>query len=150
MEGYTPQFRALRTPEGDFHAEFTTTNQKTRKYVRELSRAHPNETLVASFVAKFSVDRQSLWSMWKRSLPGHLQPIVISVKAVHRGPSLSESGSTDFSSFLSLVRETDRRNRRRLDGLVAAMPGDSEVEDCRVGICECLYSLNAALERLEG
>jgi len=149
MEGYTPQFRALNTAEGDFHAEFTTTNQKTRGYVRTLSQAHPNAEVVASFVSKFNDDRKSLWSLWKRSLPDHLKPIVVSVREAHHGTGLLESGSADFRSFLSLVQETGRRNRLRLDDLVAAMPKDTAVEDCRVGICASLDSLSVAQERLD-
>ena len=148
MKGYTPRLRALGTAEGDFHAGFTTVNSRTRGYARRLSLAHPHNPLVFSFVSRFTDDRKSLWTMWKRALPDHLKPEILSVKEAHRGPGLTESGSAEFGEFLSLVRATGRRTRRRLDDLIRAMPGDPAVEDCLAGICECLDNLNAVQEQL--
>lgn len=61
MAGYTPQLRGLGTTEGEFHAEFTTTNAKTRQYARELHAVHPEHRAVQSFVSAFTSDREALW-----------------------------------------------------------------------------------------
>ena len=147
MPGYTPQFRGLGTPEGEFHAEFTSSNAKTRQYARELSAAHPEHRAVQSFVAAFTTDRESLWETWKRTLPAHLRPIVLSVTDTHHGPALHESGSAEYRTFLTLVQAVARRTRRRLDDLVAAVPGDSSVSDCCSKFTAQLDALEVALDR---
>lgn len=150
MAGYTPQFRALGTVEGDFHAEFTTVHARTRELVRKLEAAHPTSAAVSGFVKAFTADRETLWSTWKRTLPEHLRPIVLSVKDQHRGPSLHEAGTAEYRTFLSLVQAVSRRTRRRLDDLVAAVPGDTNVSDCCATFHERLDALELALQRHVG
>ena len=147
MKGYTPQLRALGTAEGDFHAEFTATNARTREYARQLGDAHPRHPAVRTFVSAFSDDRDALWATWKRTLPSHLRPIVLSVRDIHHGPGLSESGSSEYRTLLSLVQAVSRRTRRRLDDLVAALPGDAAVADCYAKFCKRLDILDGALRR---
>jgi hypothetical protein len=150
MAGYTPQLRGLGTAEGDFHAEFTTTNARSREDVRKLAAAHPSSRQVANFVGAFSADRQAMWVTWKRTLPIHLRPIVLSVKDSHHGPGLTESGTAEYRTFLSLVQAVCSRTRRRLDDLVAEMPGDTTVSDCREVMSKRLDALEAALKRHQG
>jgi hypothetical protein len=147
MKGYTPQLRALGTPEGDFHAEFTTTNAKTRELARQLAKAFPTDRGVQSFVSAFSDDRDNLWSTWKRTLPPHLRPIVLSVKDSHRGPRLDESGTAEYRTFLTLVEAVSRRTRRRLDDLLASVPGNAAVSDCVQKFRDRLDNLDAALKK---
>ncbi len=147
MAGYTPQLRELGTAEVDFHAEFTRTNARIREDVRKLLSAHPERRQVANFVSAFSADREAMWSTWKRTLPSHLRPIVLSVKDRHHGPSLSDSGTGEYRTFLSLVQAVCGRTRRRLDDLVAEMPGDVAVSDCRESVRKRLDMLEATLKR---
>lgn len=71
----------------------------------------------------------------------------MSVKDSHHGPALSESGSAEYRKFLTLVQAVARRTRRRLDDLVAAMPGDSPVADCCGKFTAQLDRLEVALHR---
>ena len=150
MAGYTTQLCELGTAEGDFHAEVTTWNAQTRRHVASLGATHPDHSAVASFTKAFHADRELVWATWKRTLPVHLRPIVLSVKEQHHGPSLAESGSAEYRSFLSLVKAVCGRTRRRLDDLVAAMPGDAAVADCYTAMGRRVTALEESLARHQG
>ena len=147
MAGYTPQLRGRGTAEGNFHAEVTAWNAQTRRARRELTAAHPSDRQVTAFTGAFAADREAVWATWKRTLPIHLRPLVLSVKDLHHGPGLAESGSAEYRTFLSLVKAVCGRTRRRLDDLVAAMPGDAAVADCHVAMGKRLDALEGALAR---
>ena len=149
MKGYTTQFRALGTAEGDFHAEFTAANKKTRDCVRRLLQTHPHMTPVRLFESAFTADRKTLWATWKRSLPAHLRPIVLSVKERHHGPGLPEAGSSEYRTLLPIVKAAGGRTRRRLEDLVIAMPGDPAIEACRDAVRRSLSDLDAAIAAFE-
>ena len=111
MKGYTPQFRELGTAEGDFHAAFTTTNQKTRGYVRRLLKDEPDNAHVAKFASNFEDSRKTLWEAWKRVLPNHLRSIVTTVRDFHNGPNLGGPSLGSFEEFLMLIEAYSRKSR---------------------------------------
>jgi hypothetical protein len=150
VAGYTTQLRGLNTAEGDFHAEVTTWNAQIRKHVAALESAHPDHRAVTQFAKAIQQDRELVWDTWKRALPVHLRPIVLSVKERHHGPGLSESGSTEYRSFLALVKAVCGRTRRRLDDLVAAIPGDAAAADCYAAMGRRVRALEDALARHQG
>ena len=148
MKGYTPQFRELGTAEGDFHAAFTTTNQKTRGYVKRLLKDQPDNPHVTKFVSYFEASRKTLWERWKRVLPEHLRPIVTSVKDFHNGPNLGEGSSGSFEAFLMSIEAYSRKIRYRLDDLVAEVPKNSTVVVCRGQLAKCLDELTEAKHKM--
>lgn len=149
MKGYTPQFRALGTPEGDFHAEFTSTNAMTRKRVNQLLRAREQNVTVQRFATEFDSARMSLWETWKRALPKDLQPIVLSVRDAHHGPRLRDAGSASFATFAEQYSAYDRRVRRSLAAIRAALPHEALVARCESDVIERLDRLQAAWQRFQ-
>ena len=148
MKGYTPQFRELGTAEGDFHAAFTTTNQKTRGYVKRLLKDQPDNPHVAKFVSTFEASRKTLWKTWKRVLPEHLRPIVMSVKDFHNGPNVGDRSLGSFEEFLMSIEAYSRKTRNRLDDLVSEVPKDSTVVVCRGQLAKCLDGLTDAKHKM--
>jgi len=148
MKGYTPQFRELGTAEGDFHAAFTTTNQKTRGYVKRLLRDESDNAHVAKFVSNFEESRKTLWEAWKHVLPDHLRSVVTSVKDFHNGPNLRGPSLGGFEEFLKSIEAHSRQSRHRLDDLVSVVPGSSAVGICRVRITSCLDELKESKHKM--
>src|SRR6266542_1146459 len=149
MKGYTPQFRALGTPEGDFHAEFTTTNAATRAYVHRLRRTHPQDGTVQRFAADVDSWRTSLWETWTSALPTHLQPLVLSVRDAHHGPRVLDAGSVSFATFAEQYSAYDHRVRKSLATTRAARPNDGLVAECESDVVERLDRLRIAWRRFQ-
>jgi hypothetical protein len=88
-KGNTTLFRELGTPEGDYHAMFTSNNARLRRQLHALAKDYPQDEKIQAFVRQADGERMQLWEAWKRGgLSPAMRRIVDTVREEHHGPDV--------------------------------------------------------------